>query len=491
MKIPPHYLIIIPGFMGSKLRKKSSGEVVWLDFSSLPINPFQWHTWLEQYFRQLAYPNDDIEAFQLMNELFIASPWVKQEHYEQLFSALRKMGYQLEGSEKEKNVYTFPYDWRQDNRISAQQLGEAIQRWQSFHPHSKAWIIAHSNGGNVARWYIEQLGGKDYVERLFLLGTPIQGSPKALQVYLEGLDTLLRRRFSLFGLPELTQNALRSFPSIYQLFPTTQPFLFDDNNHPINILEDEGWLPQGIQEKEQAINLLQSAVLFHNTLGEKNSIETLCIVGRKHPTTNLGIVSLGAQRLWQKVKWIQHEAGDGTVPLRSAILPSAQRIYPFSVSHGDLYANSAILSLLSWELYEKFSLAKGAEFTQPQFDISFDVQPQISAPNGAIHFSVSINQRIFTACTSSENLNFEEQSTPQLDAQVQIQMVWYQALPGSSPNLRDLKPLSCRLYPQENNTYTGMIHAPSIEGLYTIKGLVTIPNHPHIFVRESIIVENE
>jgi hypothetical protein len=74
---------------------------------------------------------------------------------------------------------------------------------------------------------------------------------------------------------------------------------------------------------------------------------------------------------------------------------------------------------------------------------------------------------------------------------VQIQVVWQQALPGSSPNLRELKPLSCRLYPQGNNTFTGTIHAPSIEGLYTIKGLVTIPNHPHIFVRESIIVENE
>jgi hypothetical protein len=247
---------------------------------------------------------------------------------------------------------------------------------------------------------------------LFLLGTPVKGSPKALQVYLEGLDILLRRRFSLFGLPELTQSTLRTFPSIYQLFPFSQPFLFDDNNHPINILEDEGWLPQNTQQKEQAINYLQSAALFHNTLGERNSVEALCIVGKKQPTTNLGIVSLGAQRLWKNVKWIQHEVGDGTVPLRSAILPAAQRIYPFSASHGELYSHSTVLSLLSWELYEKFSLTKGTESIQPQFDVSINVQPQILAPKDAIHLTVSINQRILTASTHLDSPNIEEQSTP-------------------------------------------------------------------------------
>ena len=37
-------------------------------------------------------------------------------------------------------------------------------------------IAAHSSGGLVARWYIEQEGGKDIVNSLWMMGTPNAGS---------------------------------------------------------------------------------------------------------------------------------------------------------------------------------------------------------------------------------------------------------------------------------------------------------------------------
>ncbi|MBM7845940.1 caspase family protein [Herpetosiphon giganteus] len=43
--------------------------------------------------------------------------------------------------------------------------------------HTQFHIIAHSMGGLVSRWFIEQLGGKDVVQHLVLLGTPNGGSP--------------------------------------------------------------------------------------------------------------------------------------------------------------------------------------------------------------------------------------------------------------------------------------------------------------------------
>lgn len=116
-------------------------------------------------------------------------------------------------------LYTFPYDWRQDNRLSARQLGDAIARWRKRHSGAEAWIIAHSNGGIVARWYIEKEGGKDRVGRLFLMGSPWDGVPNMMWMLFHGLDTLFRRRFNLFDIPRRSRDLFRTFPSAYQLLP--------------------------------------------------------------------------------------------------------------------------------------------------------------------------------------------------------------------------------------------------------------------------------
>lgn len=50
-------------------------------------------------------------------------------------------------------------------------------------------IIAHSMGGLVSRWFIEQEGGKEVVQHLILLGTPSGGSPWPQTV--AGMTTLL------------------------------------------------------------------------------------------------------------------------------------------------------------------------------------------------------------------------------------------------------------------------------------------------------------
>ncbi|HZT82912.1 MAG TPA: hypothetical protein VFA26_21960, partial [Gemmataceae bacterium] len=57
---PPHFLIFVPGIMGSQLYDRKAKKTVWLDFSSVPGNPFQWGDWVEQTLRTLHYPNDDL-----------------------------------------------------------------------------------------------------------------------------------------------------------------------------------------------------------------------------------------------------------------------------------------------------------------------------------------------------------------------------------------------------------------------------------------------
>ncbi len=117
-QVPPHFLVIVPGYMGSTLRNKKTGQTIWVDFSTIPLNPLQWGGWLDNLLQQMAYPNDDLEAASIMNEVMFVPPWAKQEHYGRLILSLQAMGYRANPArytEQELTCYTFPYDWRQDN----------------------------------------------------------------------------------------------------------------------------------------------------------------------------------------------------------------------------------------------------------------------------------------------------------------------------------------------------------------------------------------
>src|SRR5207344_739973 len=92
------------------------------------------------------------------------------------------------------DVLVFPYDWRLDGTLSAQLLGEAIRRrwWSQGMPSEVAQadrvlIFAHSLGGLLARYYVEQLGGHRLVRHLVTAGTPHRGGPIAYGI-LTGLQ---------------------------------------------------------------------------------------------------------------------------------------------------------------------------------------------------------------------------------------------------------------------------------------------------------------
>jgi len=57
-------------------------------------------------------------------------------------------------------------------------LGERLKAAGLGSGHDKALdVVAHSMGGLVSRWFIEQAGGEKVVRRLIMLGTPNAGSP--------------------------------------------------------------------------------------------------------------------------------------------------------------------------------------------------------------------------------------------------------------------------------------------------------------------------
>jgi pimeloyl-ACP methyl ester carboxylesterase len=457
---PAHFLVLVPGYMGSKLRDPHTGKLVWVDFQSIPLNPFQWQGWLDNLFEKMAYPNP-LEPAGIMDEVLFLPPWAKQEHYGRLLAALRKMGYRdyPDLTENERNLYTFSYDWRQDNRLSARQLSEAVQRWSGMHPSAQAWLIAHSNGGIVSRWYIEKEGGDQKVGRLFLMGSPWDGAPKAMQILYTGLDSLFRRGFNLFNIQQRTRAVLRTFPSAYQLLPARNPFLRDLNNEVIDVYEGGGWL-----NSSQHQQYLTDARLFNEMLGNDLSVETLSFFGRKRPTLTMGALDLAAGGAWGDIRWMSFSAGDGTVPERSAVYSKAAANLPFAVGHGDIYANPAVLEFLEWELFAKYQgLTRSTALTE-RLRITFEPEKDTFSPGEPVSIWAAVNEL--------------DGITPVYDAVIRARMVYRQPLPGMAASQvpEPLQPVELHLVDDRPGRYEGTLEAPQMDGYYELQAEVKVEN---------------
>ncbi len=101
-----------------------------------------------------------------------------------------------------RRYYIFPYDWRQDNVVTARKLDALIEQIRKDYgdPRLKVDIVAHSMGGLITRYYIQygvadvlddnefpaNFAGADKIRTAVLLGTPNLGSVSALHSLLAG-----------------------------------------------------------------------------------------------------------------------------------------------------------------------------------------------------------------------------------------------------------------------------------------------------------------
>lgn len=474
---PPHFIVIVPGYMGSKLRNKTTGEIVWVDFQSIPLSPLRWDDWLDNLFAQMTYPNDELEPAGILEEVLFVPPWAKQQHYGRLIEALEAIGYVGDPSrpESERNLYTFSYDWRQDNRISGRQLGEAVAHWCALHPGAKAWLIGHSNGGIVSRWFIEKEGGKDKVGRLILMGSPWDGAPKGAKIMFEGLEILFRSSFNLFKIQSRTRELIRSFPSAYQLIPVQNPFLRDLNNEVVDPFKGESWL-----DNPHHRQLLLDGKKFTEELGTTLSVETICVFGRKLPTLTNGIVTSDPKGKWQEIEWQSLASGDGTVPERSATHPNAAARLPFVATHGDIYIAPPVLEFLRWELLDKFRGGFRAASMGEMFSVLFEPERDSYAPGEKIHLRAQVLGE-----TDAAGMR------PAIeDAAILTALVWKSALPGSDPAQVQPAMARARLEPAGHpGNYAGEMIAPEAQGYYDLVTVIEAPGMAPITLTEMILVE--
>ena len=204
-------VVLLPGFLGSRLvRGKGKDAVtIWdLSMSRLP------RLLREIYKGGLVLPgdgidppNDDVEAVDLFSSQLLPG-FIGVDDDQTLVSALQRSA----GAEQ---VLTFPYDWRLSNRHAAKRLEtkamDALRQWKvkSGNRDAKLWLVCHSMGGLVARYFCEHLGGGEHTRAVITIGTPHRGAVKALGALVNGI------RYGPLDLSPM----LRSLPSVYELLP--------------------------------------------------------------------------------------------------------------------------------------------------------------------------------------------------------------------------------------------------------------------------------
>lgn len=146
--------------------------------------------------------------------------------YDGLIKSLAAAGYQ-EGA----TLFSFPYQWRQDNRASGHQLMIMLQDVRRQCSCSQVDVVAHSMGGLVARSYIQSGEYQGDVRNLIMVGTPNAGALGAYgrweggqisdQPGVLGAAAQAATQLEAFhhGYLQLVEYIRREVPSVGQLLP--------------------------------------------------------------------------------------------------------------------------------------------------------------------------------------------------------------------------------------------------------------------------------
>lgn len=234
---PP--VVFIHGAFGSRLVEAGSGREIW---------PGGFAKLLFGRYAELAI---DIDAETpepgpdrlRANGLFERTG--ARDYYHAILQSFRRAGYR-EGrpgeavTDRMPRYYTLVYDWRHDNLRAVRALDALIAQIRRDHgrPDLRVDLVAHSNGGLVARWYA-RFGAADpaagtprashegagRLRRVVLIGTPNLGTLESLLALTQGEEIGLRR---------VPPEVLATFPGTYALLPPPgSDWLIDAAGRPV------------------------------------------------------------------------------------------------------------------------------------------------------------------------------------------------------------------------------------------------------------------
>jgi hypothetical protein len=309
-------IVLLPGILGSALEK--DGHTIW-DVSVGAISRALFS--LGGSFNELklssdASTGDGVTSTRLLSDAHIVPFFWKIDGYLELSQFIQsKLNVTLG-----EDFFELPYDWRLDNRVSAQRLASSalnsLENRRRRYPDARLILIGHSMGGLVARYFLEVLNGWKHTKMLITLGTPYRGSVKALDFLVNGLQKTVGP-VSLIDLTKLIQ----SFPSVYQLLPIYE--CVGKTEESLEAFEKVDRKTIGALNVERA----RSGIAFHREI--ERAVETnrkesgygyriVPVVGTYQPTFMSALLIENGVTPLRSYKGKPMLHGDGTVPHFSA-----------------------------------------------------------------------------------------------------------------------------------------------------------------------------
>jgi hypothetical protein len=204
---PP--LIVIPGAFGSSLRDQRSGREIWPGSSGNLLASNYTNLELEIDPATLRPVTREVQAYDIFEQ------GLGRDFYGHVLQTLQGAGgYARCGACEQphparRNFYVYSYDFRLDNVTAVRGLHEMIERIRSYYgnPRQAFDILAHSNGGLIARYYARYgtaelpesgpftptYAGAAAIRRLLQVGTPNLGTIQPVLSFVRGEEIGLRR----------------------------------------------------------------------------------------------------------------------------------------------------------------------------------------------------------------------------------------------------------------------------------------------------------
>jgi len=273
---------------------------------------------------------------------------------------------------RQASLFVLYYDWRRDLAESACVLAQRVARIRTLTGAPRVYLVGHSLGGVVARYYL-RYGGRDAVGdrdcplgdgetrktinapggdgtvRLVTLGAPHQGTAQAFRALIQD--------FNLFGVVSLgLRRAVFTMPLAWELLPVADPdgrvpLLVDQNGEERVPLYDAGtwigrkWLVGDATDPERrrfVETMLVRAATLHQRMVERNPAEgtvpRLIVGAGCRPTPARAIVVDGELEFLSRAQSDNPlfarvtVPGDGVVSLESALgVPPAPTLTSMTV----------------------------------------------------------------------------------------------------------------------------------------------------------------
>lgn len=305
-----HIVIVIPGIMGTALELPAldggKSEMVW------PPTPLE---------TKFGYKRRDKLVDPRVRPTKIIRHVLCVQFYSGLFDQLDHLGFTETG--QQNRLLAFPYDWRLDLFTIAGQLETLIAKAHADGA-TKITLVAHSMGGLVTRLILEDpaMQAKPWfaaIDQFIAIATPHLGAPLALARVL-GLDSAMGISKADFAWIA-SQDA---YPSAYQLLPAPGD-LCCWNQSSLTLAPLDIYDPATAEKLGLKTALLERTRAVHVRLdaGRRAAhIRYFYFAGSGHRTVtrvNLFTKGLGELDLPRSVVTRTDEAGDGTVPLTSAL----------------------------------------------------------------------------------------------------------------------------------------------------------------------------